>query len=93
VTDAGDQLPPDPGDPVPVYIHDLERMLSVALLVQDIDPGPPATITASGMVDGEFTTLVGRGTSEDDAWRDLAIVMAAWRNVDSRQVRLFLGGY
>ena len=83
----------DAGDPVPVYIHDLERMLSVALIVGDIDPGPPATITASGMVDGEFTQLVGRGSTEDEAWRDLAMAMAAWRNLDSRQVRLFLGGY
>ena len=83
----------DDGDPVPRYIHDLERLLSVALLVQDIEPGPPTTITAAGMVDGEFTQLVGRGSSEDEAWRDLAMVMAAWRNMDSRQVRLFLGGY
>ena len=83
----------DADDPVPEYIHELERMLSVALLVQDIDPGPPATISASGMVDGEFTQLTGRGSTEDEAWRDLAMVMAAWRNLDSRQVRLFLGGY
>ena len=37
----------DGADLVPTYIHDLERMLSVALLVQDVDPGPPATITAA----------------------------------------------
>ena len=83
----------DEADFVPRYIHDLERLLSVALIVQDVDAGPPATITASGMVDGESTRLVGRGPTEDEAWRDLAMAMAAWRNLDSRQVRLFLGGY
>ena len=81
----------DGADLVPTYIHDLERMLSVALLVQDVDPGPPATITAAGMVDGESTQLVGRGSTEDEAWRDLAMAMAAWRNLDARQIRLFLG--
>ena len=79
-------------DPIPRFIHDLERMLSVAILVRDIDPGPPATITALGMVDADTTELIGRGASEAEAWRDLALAIAAWRNVDPRQVRMFLGG-
>lgn len=80
-------------DPVPGYIHDLERMLGIALLVQDIDPGPPATILAVGMVDSLTSELVGRGATEDDAWRDLALNVAAWRNVDPRQVRMMFGNF
>lgn len=79
-------------DPIPGFIHDLERMLSVAILVTDIDAGPPAEIAALGMVDAETTQLVGRGDTEADAWRDLALAIAGWRNVDPRQVRMFLGG-
>lgn len=79
-------------DPVPRFIHDLERALGVALLIQDIDLGPPAEIVAVGMVDDLSTALVGRGATEEDAWRDLAMQIAAWRNVDPRQVRTMFFG-
>ena len=79
-------------DPVPTFIHTLERMLSVAVIVRDIDPGPPATITAAGMVDGTVSQFVGRGESEVEAWRELALAIAAWRNVDPRLIRTFIGG-
>jgi hypothetical protein len=78
-------------DPIPAFIPALERMLGVALIVRDIDPGPPAVISATGMVDNEVTTLEGHGPTEADAWRDLALRLAAWRNVDPRQVRTYLG--
>jgi hypothetical protein len=79
-------------DPIPPAIHALEKALGVALLVRDIDPGPPATIIAVIMVDGQTSELVGRGATEADAWRDLAMSAAAWQNVDPRQIRIFLGG-
>ena len=79
-------------DPVPRFIHDLERALSIALMVQDIDPGPPATIVAVGMVDSMSAELVGRGATEDEAWRDLALQVAEWRNVDPRQIRMMFFG-
>ena len=82
----------DSDDPIPAAIHDLERALGVALIVQDIDPGPPASIVAVGMLDNQSARLVGQGATEADAWRDLAMALAAWRNVDPRQIRLFLGG-
>ena len=81
----------DGTDPIPAFIPALERMLGVALIVRDIDPGPPALISATGMVDNEVTALEGRGPTEADAWRDLAVHLAAWRNVDPRQVRTYLG--
>ena len=80
------------GDGVPQAIRDLERALGVALIVQDIDPGPPATITAVGMVDSLSSELVGHGATEADAWRDLAVNLAAWRNVDPRQIRMMFFG-
>jgi hypothetical protein len=82
----------DVDDPVPPYIHVLERMLSVAIIVRDIEPGPPAEITAAAMIDGEVTTLIGRGPDADAAWRDLAGAIAAWRNMDARLIRTIVGG-
>ena len=79
-------------DPIPPAIHALERALGIALIVQDIDPGPPASITAIGMLDGISTPFVGHGATEADAWRELAMAVAAWRNVDPRQVRMMFGG-
>ena len=81
----------EPDELVPAFLLDLERMLGVALLIHDVDPGPPATIFAFGMVDNLSTELVGRGARELDAWRDLAVNLAAWRNVDPRQIRMMLG--
>lgn len=77
---------------LPAWLPGLERILSVAIIIRDIDPGPPASITATGMVDGEAIELIGRGADEVAAWRDLAVAVAAWRNVDPRQMRLFIGG-
>ena len=82
----------DLDDPVPPFIHVLERMLSVAIIVHDIEPGPPAEITAAGMVDGDVTTLIGRGPDAAAAWRDLAEAIAAWRNVDPRLMRTIVLG-
>ena len=82
----------DPDGGIPRAIHDLERALGVALIVQDIDPGPPATIAAVAMVDSQSMELIGRGATEADAWMDLAINLAAWRNVDPRQIRMLFFG-
>lgn len=79
-------------DPVPSFIHDLERILSVAIILEDIEDGPPVVITAAGMVDADSTTLVGRGDTEDAAWRDLAVAISSWRNVDPRTIRTFIAG-
>jgi hypothetical protein len=79
-------------DPVPQFIHDLERILSVAIILEDIDDGPPVVITAAGMVDADSSTFVGRGDTEDAAWRDLAVAIASWRNMDPRTIRTFIGG-
>jgi hypothetical protein len=79
-------------DPVPQFIHDLERIRSVAIILEDIDDGPPVVITAAGMVDADSSTFVGRGDTEDAAWRDLAVAIASWRNMDPRTIRTFIGG-
>jgi hypothetical protein len=77
---------------IPPLIEALERALSVAILVRDLEPGPPAVIEAAGMVDGDSTLFRAHGPTEADAWRDLAEQVATWRNVDPRMVRTVLGG-
>jgi hypothetical protein len=77
----------------PPFIPALERALSVAVIVQEVEPGPPAAIVATGMVDADVTSFTASGATLDEAWRDLASQVAAWRNVDGRTIRMMLGGF
>jgi hypothetical protein len=61
-------------------------------LVESVDPGPPASIVATGLLDGGRTRLTGTGPTEDDAWRYLARAAIAWKREDGRNVRFWWGG-
>ncbi len=78
--------PPGPG-----AIAQLAELLGVGILVESVDAGPPAHIVAVGLVDGGRTLLEGRGTTEDDAWRDLARAAIAWKRDDGRNIRYWWG--
>ncbi len=84
-----DESVPPPG---PEAIQQLAEHLGVGILVESVEAGPPARIVATGLLDGERTTLEGSGPTEDDAWRDLARAAIAWKREDGRNVRFIIGG-
>ena len=84
-TDGG--LPPGPE-----AIERLAEHLGVGILIESVEPGPPARIVATGLLDGGRTELEGSGPTEEDAWRDLARAAIAWKREDGRNIRFILGG-
>lgn len=78
--------------PGPEAIARLAEHLGVGILVESVEPGPPARIVATGLLDGGQTQLEGSGPTEEDAWRDLARVAIAWKREDTRHIRFLLGG-
>ncbi len=77
--------------PGPEAIEQLAEHLGVGILVESVEPGPPARIVATGLLDGGRTRLEGSGPTEDDAWRDLARAAIAWKREDDRNIRLWWG--
>jgi hypothetical protein len=77
--------------PGPEAIERLAEQLGIGIMVESVDPGPPASIVATGLLDGGRTRLVGTGMTEDDAWRDLARAAIAWKREDGRNVRFWWG--
>ncbi len=69
----------------------LAEHLGVGILVESVEPGPPARSVATGLLDGGQTELVGSGPTEEDAWRDLARAAIAWKREDGRNIRLWWG--
>jgi hypothetical protein len=84
---TGESIPPTG----PEAIERLAEQLGVGILVESVEPGPPARIIATGLVDGGSTRLEGSGLTEVDAWRDLARAAIAWKREDSRNIRLWWG--
>jgi hypothetical protein len=80
-------LPP----PGPEAIARLAKLLGVGIVIDDVADGPPFRIAATGLLDGERTTLEGVGDSEEDAWRDLARAAIEWKRDDKRNVRFMWG--
>jgi hypothetical protein len=78
--------------PGPEAIERLAEHLGVGILIESVEPGPPARIVASGLLDGARTALEGSGPTEEDAWRDLARAAIAWKREDGRNIRFMLGG-
>ena len=78
--------------PGPEAIERLAEHLGVGILIESVEPGPPARIVATGLLDGGRTELVGSGPTEEDAWRDLARAAIAWKREDGRNIRFLLGG-
>ncbi len=73
-------------------LADLARTLGIGLMVNDIEPGPPARIVATAILDGDSTELVGTGSTEDEAWADLARAAITWKGKDPRNIRTYWGG-
>jgi hypothetical protein len=71
----------------------LAEHLGIALLIEDLDPGPPVRIVATAILDGAQSGLEGSGDTEEDAWRELGRAVIAWRRDDPRNVRFYAGGF
>jgi hypothetical protein len=80
---------PTPG---PEAIERLAEALGIGILVQEVDGGPPASISASLLLDTAVARVVATGASEEEAWEDLARQAVAWKNDDPRNIRTYLGG-
>ena len=71
--------------------------LGVAVLVDEIEPGPPATIHAvllyTGTLSGNVEhALTVSGASEAEAWRRLTAEMIAWRRGNAMALPYWPGG-
>jgi hypothetical protein len=80
---------PKPG---PEAIERLAEALGIGIIVQEVDSGPPASISASLLLDTAVARVVATGASEEAAWEDLARKSVAWKNDDPRNIRTYLGG-
>jgi len=78
--------------PGPEAIERLAEALGVGIIVQSIDEGPPATIQASLLLDALVHRATATGSTEEEAWEDLARQATEWGNDDPRKVRTYLGG-
>jgi hypothetical protein len=79
-------------DLVPGFVRDLERALGIGIIVQSIEDGPPARIQALVLLGQHSEQIVGAGTSEASAWRDLARSAIAWRTTNDKHVPWWGGG-
>jgi hypothetical protein len=78
--------------PGPETIERLAEALGMGIIVQSVDEGPPALITASFLLDTQMHHVTANGATEEAAWEDLARQAAAWKNHDPRTIRTILGG-
>ena len=78
--------------PGPDGIERLAEALGIGIMVQSIEAGPPAVITATFLLDTRIFGVSATGSTEDDAWEDLARKAIEWKNDDERNVRTYLGG-
>jgi len=76
----------------PERIGRLAEALGIGIMVQSIEAGPPAVITATFLLDTRVFGVAATGASEDDAWEDLARKATAWKSDDERNVRTYFGG-
>ena len=76
----------------PEAMRKLAKLLGVGIVIDDVTEGPPFRVEATGLLDGERTTLEGVGETEEDAWRDLARAAIEWKRDDGRNIRFMLGG-
>jgi hypothetical protein len=79
-------------DPVPGFVNDLERALGIGIMVQSIEDGPTVRIEALVLLGQHSELIVGVGTTETKAWRDLARSAIAWRTTNDKHVPWWGGG-
>jgi hypothetical protein len=79
-------------DTMPDFLRDLERALGIGILVQEIDEGATVTIRALVLLAQHSEEILGQGTSEAEAWRDLGRSAIAWRTTNDKHVPWWGGG-
>ena len=75
----------------PELIAELERALGLGVMVQSIDDGPPVTIQAVLMYGPLSEGVTAGGSTEAEAWRDLATIVIAWRSTNDKHVPMWPG--
>jgi hypothetical protein len=75
----------------PELIADLERALGVGVMVQSIDDGPPMAIEAVLMLGPLSEAVRAEGTTDAEAWRELARIVVAWRSTNDKHVPMWPG--
>lgn len=75
-----------------VVLAEIEDALGISVVVRSLEPGPPARIDATLMLDSRSSEVTGVGGSEVEAWRDLLRAAVAWKNEDSQNLRVYGGG-
>ncbi len=78
--------------PIPLGLERLAEALGIGIIVQSVDAGPPAVITASFLLDTRVFDVTATGSTEDDAWDELGRKAMQWKNDDERNVRNWFGG-
>lgn len=78
--------------PLPEGIERLATALGIGIMVQSLEAGPPAVITATFLLDTRVFDVSATGPTEDEAWEDLARKAMQWKNDDERNVRNWFGG-
>jgi hypothetical protein len=78
--------------PGPDGIERLADALGIGIMVQSIEEGPPAVITATFLLDTRVFDVSVTGPTEGDAWEELARKAIEWKNDDERNVRTYFGG-
>jgi hypothetical protein len=78
--------------PGPDGIERLAEALGIGIMVQSIEAGPPAVITATFLLDTRVFDVSAIGPTEGDAWGELARKAIGWKNDDERNARTYFGG-
>ena len=77
--------------PGPDGIERLAAALGIGIMVQSIEAGPPAVITATFLLDTRMFGVSASGASEDDRGRS-GRKATEWKNDDERNARTYFGG-
>jgi hypothetical protein len=74
-------------------LADIEDRLGIGIVVGEVEPGPPVTITALLSFAANQVEVTVTGATEANAWRELAVAAARWRQSDEVSItRTYWGG-
>lgn len=79
-------------EPVPDFVRDLEQALGIGLIVTSIEEQPTVRIRALVLLGQHSEEIGGEGSTEAEAWRDLARSAIAWRTTNDKHVPWWGGG-
>lgn len=72
--------------------NEIGRHLDIAILLSEIEPGPPVVIRAVFMRGASSTSVEARGVSKSGALRELADLAAAWAQSNPLSKQSWLAG-